>query len=203
MKKLPTLAISLLAIVTLSGCGAPYQAATGDMATLAIKQYEAQSECAKAYQEAQKIDCSKLSEMNCMFLQMQQQNIALVGAATGKMANPCGAGTNLFDVMKEEVAQKNATVRSVTGSAAGVVKFGLGVWGATEVVDSIGKNAGSTSNVDTNGGDSSISTSRTQTETNTHSTASNTGEEGVSTTNPTSAEPVFTDPAVDPIITAE
>ena len=111
---------------------------------------------------------------------MQQQTAILVGMATGKNASPCGNGTNLFDVMQTEVAQKNESLRSVTGSVAGVAKFGLGVWGATEVVDSIGKNAGSTSNVSTEGGDSSISNSRTNTETNTD--VSNTGEEGTATT---------------------
>ena len=123
-------------------------------------------------------------------VKMQQQTAILVGMATGKSGSPCGDGTNLFDVMKTEVAQKNESLRSVTGSAVSLAKFGIGVWGATEVVDSIGKNAGTSSVVNTDGGDSSISNTRSNTEVNTDTDVSNTGEEGVATAASPSSTPI-------------
>ena len=120
--------IALFALVMLTGCGATYDVGP-DMIDLAIGQGRNQAECVKAYSESLKVDCSGLTSQDCMMVKMQQQTVILVGMATGKSGNPCGDGTNIFDVMQTEVAQKNESLRSVTGSAAGVVKFGLGVCG--------------------------------------------------------------------------
>ena len=201
MKKL-TLVFSLLAIFVLSGCGL-HEFNVGDPLVGLEATKEASKVACYNAQARNVVDTGGLSELGKVMLLQQQSYERMVSAFTGKSFDPCGGGTNLNDVLIADSNNRNRSVQVLGGGALSVVKFGLGVWSATEIVDSIGKNAGSTSNVDTNGGDSSISTSRTQTETNTHSTASNTGEEGVSTTNPTSAEPVFTDPAVTPIITAE
>jgi len=191
----------LVALFMLTGCGATYDVGP-EMGQLAAAQETGRAECMKAYAESQKVDCTGMDSRDCMMVKVQQQTAILVGMATGKSANPCGEGSNLFDVMKEEVAQKNESLRSGMGVAGGVAKIGLGVWGATEIVDSIGKNAGSTSTVNTEGGDSTISNTRSNTETNTD--VSNTGEEGTATTSGGfSSDPVAPvnttgEPALDP-----
>ena len=144
-----------------------------------MKKVEARTACYQS-QAMNGPDYSKLSDMAIVMIEQQKSTAQLVSALTGKSVDPCSGGTNLNDVLIADSQQRNESLRSVTGSVAGVAKFGLGVWGATEVVDRIGKNAGSTSNVSTEGGDSSISNSRTNTETNTD--VSNTGEEGTATT---------------------
>jgi len=172
-----TLAVALLAILTLSGCSLHKFAADDGILQVEMNKDAARVAC---YQAQGKIDYSKLSDMAIVMIEQQKSTAQLVSALTGKSVDPCSGGTNLNDVLIADSQQRNESLRSVTGSVAGVAKFGLGVWGATEVVDSIGKNAGSTSNVSTEGGDSSISNSRTNTETNTD--VSNTGEEGTATT---------------------
>ena len=172
-----TLAVALLAILTLSGCGLHKFAADDGILQVEMNKDAARVAC---YQAQSKVDYSKLSDMAIVMIEQQRATAQLVSALTGKSVDPCSGGTNLNDVLIADSRQRNESLRSVTGSVAGVAKFGLGVWGATEVVDSIGKNAGSTSTVNTEGGDSSISNSRTNTETNTD--VSNTGEEGTATT---------------------
>jgi len=172
-----TLAIVLLAILTLSGCSL-HKFAPDD----GILQVEKGKEASKiaCYQAQSKVDYSKLSDMAIVMIEQQKSTAQLVSALTGKSGDPCSGGTNLNDVLIADSKERNESLRSVTGSVAGVAKFGLGVWGATEVVDSIGKNAGTNSTVNTEGGDSSISNSHVNTETTTDVT--NTGEEGTATT---------------------
>ena len=190
-------ALALLAILTLSSCGL-HQFKQGDP-LIALEQSKESSKvaCYQA-QERNKVDTAGLSEMGKVIILQQQSYERLVGALTGKSFDPCGGGTNLNDVLIADSQQRNESLRSVTGSAAGVVKFGLGVWGATEVVDSIGKNAGTNSTVNTEGGDSSISNSRVNTETNTNTDVSNTGEEGTATTSGGFTDtPIVDEPLVD------
>ena len=167
MRLLPIIFLLLLT----TGCAATYDVGP-DMVDLAIRQSQTEAECMKAYAAASRVDCNGLTSQDCMMVKMQQQTAILVANATGKSGSPCGTGTNLFDVMNTEVAEKNATARTAIGSAAGVAKFGLGVWGATEVVDSIGSNAGGNINQT---GDGTASVSRTSTQND----VSNSGEEGV------------------------
>jgi len=194
------LVVSLLALISLSGCGVHQFNINDGAVQVEMRKEISKASCYQAMGQAAP-DYSKLSDMAIVMIEQQKSTAQLVSALTGKSIDPCGGGTNLNDVLIADSQQRNQSLRSITGSAVGVVKFGLGVWGATEVVDSIGKNAGSTSNVETNGGDSSISSSRTNTETNTNTDVSNTGEEGTATTS--ASEPGFTDPTVDPIITIE
>jgi len=169
--------IALFALVMLTGCGLHnFEAGDG------ILQVEMDKDAARVacYQAQSKPDYSKLSDMAIVMIEQQKATAQLVSALTGKSVDPCSGGTNLNDVLIADSNNRNESLRSITGTVAGVAKFGLGVWGATEVIDSIGKNAGSTSNVTTEGGDSTISNSRTNTETVTRVT--NTGEEGTATT---------------------
>lgn len=173
MKKIVNFIGIIFTAGIMTGCGANYNVGLPAY-DLADKQMENQAKCEEAYAKSMLIDCTGLSEQNCFMLKLQAENVKMIAVATGKNPSPCGQGTNLFDVMKTEVAEKNATARTGINAGAGVVKFGLGVWGATEVVDSIGKNAGNrtTQNVET--GDASVSNSRV----NSESTAKNFGEEG-------------------------
>lgn len=175
----------------LTGCGANYNVGS-DMVGLAISQYEADKACNEAYAKSKQIDCTGLSDMNCFMLKSQAQNVELVAVATGNSSSPCGKGTNLFDVMNSEVKEKNATARTAIGTAGDVTKFAAGVYGATKIVDSIGQNAGNRTTQYTEGGDASVSNSKTITNTKTIST--NTGEEGTSTAGSPSSDPVITDP---------
>ena len=194
MKKILTTLLLSLSALFFVGCGMHEFKAGDPLLALEQTKEASKAECYRA-QAKNVIDTAGLSELGKVMLLQQQSYERLVGALTGKSFDPCGGGTNLNDVLIADVTQRNETARSVTGSAAGVVKVGLGVWGATEVVDSIGKNAGSQSNVSTEGGDSTISNTRTNTETVTKSTATNAGE-GTATTNPGVDDTV---PAADPV----
>lgn len=148
---------------------------------------------------------SKLSDMAIVMIEQQKATAQLVGALTGKTVDPCGGGTNLNDVLIADSTNRNRSLQSLGGGVLNLGKWVAGAWAAGEIVDSIGKNAGSNSNVDTGGGDASISNSRTNTTTD--STASAIGEESSASTS-APAEPVGifpTEPVVDsgPVIVTE
>jgi len=139
-------------------------------------------------------DYSKLSDMAIVMIEQQKATAQLVGALTGKAIDPCGSGTNLNDVLIADSTNRNRSLQSLGGGVLNLGKWLAGAWAATEIVDSIGKNAGA--NVNTGGGDSSIS--RTNSETNTESVATASGEESTAGTS-VPEEPVGIFPA-DPVV---
>lgn len=183
----------IVASLTLSGCGVNYDVGP-DMANLANVQAAAESKCMEAWAKSQKIDCTGMTEMACVVAHMQQQNVQLFAAATGNPANPCFGRDNLFTVMKEEVVQKNQTLRELGGDAFGAVKWISGAIAVEKVADTIGKNARNVNNVDTAGGDASISNSTSITEMNTDATTSNVGDGTANTNTPEPAVTVDTIP---------
>jgi len=184
----------LLLLSLLVGC-APHQFAATDGAVMAeMNKEDSRKACYQAL-AMNGPDYSKLSDMAIVMIEQQKATAQLVGALTGKQIDVCGGGTNLNDVLVADSNNRNRSVQVLGGGVLNAVKWVAGAWAATEIVDSIGKNAGSTSNVDTGGGDSSISNSRTNSETNTDVT--NTGEEGTATTSPGIDGTV---PAADPVV---
>ena len=193
MKRIVAIFLLSLAVL-LVGC-APHQFAADDGAVkVELKKVEATKACYEA-RAMNGPDYSKLSDMAIVMIEQQKATAQLVGALTGKQIDPCGGGTNLNDVLIADSNNRNRSVQVLGGGVLNATKWIAGAWAATEIVDSIGKNAGSTSNVDTGGGDSTVTNSRTNSETNTD--VSNTGEEGTATTSPGIDSTV---PAVDPAV---
>ena len=188
--------------VSLSGCGVNYDVGP-DMADLAGKQAIAEAECMKTWAAAQHIDCTGMESRDCMVVRMQAQNIQLVAAATGHNVNPCTGKESLFSVMKEEVVQKNETLRTLGSDAFSAVKWVGGFIAAEKIVDDIGKHAGNVNNVTTDGGDSSISNTSSVTEMN--SDATNVGEGTATTGVPDSSAvvPVVTDTTAATVSTSD
>jgi len=192
MKRIVAVILISLSVL-LVGC-APHQFAMDDGAVQVEMKKEISRTACYQSQAMNGPDYSKLSDMAIVMIEQQKATAQLVGALTGKQIDPCSSGTNLNDVL---IADSNNRNRSVQVLGGGALKLGgivAGVWGATEIVDSIGKNAGSTSNVDTGGGDSTVTNSRTNSETNTD--VSNIGEEGTATT---SGSFDATAPVADPV----
>jgi len=188
-------AVLLLSIVVLlTGCGM-HEFKQGDpLLALELSKESAKAACYQA-QARNVVNTTGMTAMERVLVLQQQSYERLVGALTGKSFDPCGGGTNLNDVIIADSNNRNRSVQVLGGGILNATKWVAGAWAATEIVDSIGKNAGSTSNVDTGGGDSTVSNSRTNSETNTDVT--NTGEEGTATT---SGSFDATDPATDPVV---
>lgn len=183
------LIIGITMALSLTGCGL-HQFQTGDP-LLALEQSKEASKAA-CYQALARnsVDYSKLSETTIVMLEQQKSTLQMVGALTGKSMDPCSGGTNLNDVLIADSAQRNQTVRSVTGTAGGVVTTGIYAVGAVAAINAIGDNSGVRTY-----GDSSPAT-KTSTRTSTSSTASNAGD-GSATTNPTgSVDPILTEPVI-------
>jgi len=192
----------VFASLLLTGCGLHKFDAGDGLVQVEMAKENSKAACYKAQMLA-KPDYNKMSDMAIVMIEQQRVTALLVGALTGKSVDPCSAGTNLNDVAIADSAQRNQSLRSLGGGVLNTGKWIAGAWAATEIVDSIGKNAGSNSTVDTGGGDSSISNSRTNTETVSHSTATNAGD-GSATTNPAAEGVTIDEPVtVDDTISTE
>jgi len=188
-------AVLLLSIVVLlTGCGMHKFAPDDGLLQVEMNKENSRTACYQAL-AMNGPDYSKLGDMAIVMIEQQKATAQLVGALTGKQIDPCGGGTNINDVLIADSNNRNRSVQVLGGGVLNAVKWVAGAWAATEIVDSIGKNAGSTSNVDTGGGDSTVTNSRTNSETNTDVT--NTGEEGTATT---SGSFDATAPATDPVV---
>ena len=186
--------ILLSVVVLLTGCGMHKFAPDDGLLRVEMNKENSRTACYQAL-AMNGPDYSKLSDMAIVMIEQQKATAQLVGALTGKQIDPCGGGTNLNDVVIADSNNRNRSAQVLGGGVLNAVKWVAGAWAATEIVDSIGKNAGSTSNVDTGGGDSTVSNSRTNSETNTDVT--NTGEEGTATT---SGSFDATTPVADPVV---
>jgi hypothetical protein len=89
--------------------------------------------------------------------QMQENNKQLMAIATGNSADECSTGTSAFDVQIAELKYKNHALESVTGNVVDLGKFGFGVWGATDIADSLADAGGTV----INGNDNSTTNSGT------------------------------------------
>ena len=197
MNRITTVLLLTLALL-LTGCGV-HKFKQGDPLIGLEQSKEASKAACYRAQERSKIDTAGMSELGRVMLLQQQSYERMVAAFTGKSFDPCSGGTNLNDVLIADVTQRNETLRTGIRSGEGVVKFGLGVWGAVSVADSIGSNAGNKTTNNTEGGDANTTNTRTTSET--HATSTNTGEEGTATSTPSGGAtdvPVTPDPAVPP-----
>ena len=178
MKRIGAVILVSLSVL-LAGC-APHQFAMDDGAVqVELKKMDSQKACYEA-QARNTFDTAGMSELGKVMVFQQQSTERLIGALTGKQIDPCGGGSNLNDVLIADSANRNRSVQVLGGGVLNAVKWVAGAWAATEIVDSIGKNAGNSTSSNTEGGDVSVTNSRTNSETNTDVT--NTGEEGTATT---------------------
>ena len=142
MKKMFTMiSIGIISLIMIGCSSTPIT-----MAQLDINDSQERSriECYKSLKEAQLERTKALSfipkdqlALVLVLDSMQSNNLVMMGMATGKNYDPCGSGTNVFDVQIAEVNAKNGSLQSVTGGFVDIAKIGLAVWGATEIVDSI------------------------------------------------------------------
>ena len=191
------IALSLLAILALSGCGSKTAQSLGQttttvnkdgtvttsessLASIAKQQAIAEEKCMAAYEESLKVDCEGMDSRDCMVVKLQAQTARLVASATGKDSNPCHNPDNLWAFKSTEVKEKNATARTGINRGADVVNTGVIAAGAVKAIEAVGDSAGNKTTNNTEGGDAN--TTNTKTTTETHSTATNTGEEGTATT---------------------
>jgi len=192
MKRIAAVILVSLSVL-LAGC-APHQfAATDGAVQVELNKEHSRTACYQSL-AMNGPDYSKLSDMAIVMIEQQKATAQLVGALTGKQIDPCGGGTNLNDVLIADSNNRNRSVQVLGGGVLNAVKWVAGAWAATEIVDSIGKNAGNSTTSNTEGGDVSVTNSRTNSETNTDVT--NTGEEGTATT---SGSFDATTPVADPV----
>jgi len=194
MKRIATV-ILLSVIVLLTGCGM-HEFKQGDpLLALELSKESAKAACYQA-QARNVVNTTGMTAMERVLVLQQQSYERLVGALTGKSFDPCSNGTNLNDVIIADSNNRNRSVQVLGGGVLNATKWVAGAWAATEIVDSIGKNAGSTSNIDGVDGDVSVSNTRTNMET--HSTATNAGE-GEAVTNP-GADSTIPGTTTDPVV---
>jgi len=211
MKKI--LAVFLLSLaVLLVGCGSKTAEKLGQttttkkkdgtvitsessLASIAKQQAVAEEKCMEAYKESLKVDCAGMDSRDCMVVKLQAQTARLVASATGKDSNPCHNPDNLWAFMETEVKEKNATARTGINRGADVATTATIAVGAVKAVEAVGASAGNKTINQTEGGDATTTNTRTSSET--HSTATNAGEEGTATTSPGVDSTV---PAADPVV---
>jgi hypothetical protein len=71
-----------------------------------------------------------------MFTMQGDQITSAVAAATGHSVDPCKQ-TTVFDAQIAEVKSKNAALTKGLGTLGTAVKWGAGVWGVSEVMDTV------------------------------------------------------------------
>ena len=166
------------------------------LASIAKQQAVAEEKCMEAYKESLKVDCTGMDSRDCMVVKLQAQTARLVASATGKDSNPCHNPDNLWAFMETEVKEKNATVRTGINRGADVATTATIAVGAVKAVEAVGASAGNKTVNQTEGGDAT--TNNTKTTSETHATATNTGEEGQASSTPSNGT---TDaPVADPVV---
>jgi len=194
MKTIYSMFVVLAVSIMLSGCGM-HEFKVGDP-LLALEQSKEAARTACYQAMASKApNYDKLSDMAVVVIEQQKTMLQMVGAVTGKNMDPCSGGTNLNDVLIADSTNRNQAAKSIVGAVGNVATVGIITAGTVEAIDAIGYNSG----VKTFG-DNSPAT-KTSTETTSTSVATNAGD-GSATTSPGLTDtPIYTDPAVDPLIT--
>ena len=165
------------------------------LARIAYQQAIAEERCMKAYEKSLEVNCDGMDSRDCMVVKLQAQTARLVASATGKNSNPCHNPDNLWAFMGTEVKENGATARTGINRGADVLTTGIITTGAVKAIGAVGDSAGNKTVNQTEGGDATTTNTRTSTES--HSTATNAGEEGTATTSPGIDGTV---PAADPVV---
>lgn len=110
-----------------------------------------QAKAVKECYEGRKIDFTKVPKDVIGYVMMSKQFTDTLLAVTGN--EPCKS-TNMFDVQIAEVESKNNALGKSIGVGGDVIKMGLGIYGAVEIVGSVADSSG----IKVNGDGNNIST---------------------------------------------
>jgi len=134
--------VALGLLLMTSGCAKTIKLEEGDLVSMSENSASAEMSCYEWLEAKAIADASAMSsltkEQQFMYL-MQQSTVQLVQAATGHVSNPCGNGTNVYDMMAEiavaEIQRDSAMFGHTMGAVKMVGSIWAGGWAIGNIVD--------------------------------------------------------------------
>ncbi len=177
MKRMIIAIVTLLAAVTLSGCGASMNLGTAlpQEQTRIIQENVMMSACHQwVAQQREKERAADLARFNGLdangklLVAMQMSNNSMLREVLGKNQDDCRPGTNIWDAYIAEVRAKNETARKGLGVFGHMVDVAAPVVGTVMINHDTGKSAGNHLSGGSQQG-SNTTTTKTTTTTDNHS----------------------------------
>lgn len=185
-----TTAILIVLGVLLTGCAKTYDVTGDQLVSMSENSALAEAECyqwlaARADQDAQAMSVLT-KDQAFMFLVMRSNN-DMVMSLMGKSANPCGEGTNVYDMMARVTESANQANAEMVGTGLNAVKWVGGIWaGGWALGNIVDKATGDAMSISGEGN------TMTRTETNTaqiQAGGQSTGDNNLNNSRPEESEP--------------
>ena len=139
MKKILTV---LAAMLLLSGCNSIDIAALKSLKDTSPQEMEIVRGCREIQKEDQLIEenqLARVSDNQIALVLMHRDSMREFRKALGKDEDPCRpTGTNVFDVVKEDIKQRGETTRKISGDILDGAKTGGMIWLGGKLLDGIG-----------------------------------------------------------------
>lgn len=133
----------LTLVLFLTGCSG-VKLSPSQLSSMATSENIAKQSCYQWIETVAQKEAENVSSMNpdqaynyLMAKSYQQSTEKVVSMFTGKSADPCGGGMNVWGYLATVVQEQNETLRTGISTGAQILTVGVVTWGATEVADSM------------------------------------------------------------------